>query len=552
MLSPGFAQAIYVGLFGGTIVACIGGLVRTRLLEPGDTRRGLRALLLLSALWAAGQIVHLLGPGTWLGTASYRGGLVVGLATVGAWLYFCSAYAGRSYHRKPLYRRLAVVVYVPIVAFKLTNPWHGLYFDTATVMIPFRHTAIQEQSVFWVVAGLAYVLSAFGFYMLLDVFEETRATSRSAGAIVALAALPVVFNVVGYLLPRPVLSLNYESVGVGLFAIGALFVVREPFFAVSRYGRAQLIDSVDDAVFILDANGRVRDYNSVALDLFPELADEDRPQVAEVSRDISTRVLSDGGAVELERDGETRYFTIRTAPITVGATEVGEGIVCTDVTEIEQQRRRLERKDEQLEGFAAAITHELRNSVGTVSGHAELLARTASESESPEVRARAETIVDEAADMERIVEELQTLARYSQTISETTVTDIGKAARSAKRQADADALGLGVERSVELRANQERLHELLRNMFVFAVQNGASNVTVRGRHDGFTVEGDGLPLAEFDEADVFAYGNAVPDSDTAMTLPNVKTLATSHGWEVTIDSEYTEGGRIRISGVDTK
>jgi signal transduction histidine kinase len=545
-VSPTFLQAAYVGVFALTAAVCAACLSLVGQVEDGDTRLGLRALLALSALWAAAQAGHLLAPVRWLAVASYSLGLVVGLASVGAWLYFCSAYAGRSYHRKPLYRRLAVGVYVSVVAFKITNPWHGLYFETTVTTTPFRYVAIREEPAFWIAAVLAYVVSAIGFYMLLDIFEEARSTSGAVEAVVGLAALPVVFDAVGYLSPGPILGLNYEPVGVGLFAIGALYVVREPFFSVSLYGRTQLVDLIDDAVLILDSDERVRDHNDAALELFPELAESDTPAVADIADHIDTGVLADGGTVELARGDETGYFVVRTTPIAVGATDVGLGVVCTDVTEIERQRRELRRKDEQLEGFATAVTHELRNSVGIVSGQAELLSQA---TDDDDVRRRVEKIIAEVSDMEEVVGELRTLARYSQTISETEPVGLGDIARSAKRRSGVDDLDLYVEDDIRVEADEERLRELLKQALRFAARNGASEVVTKGYRDGFCIEYDGRSLADHDVEAVLAYGNAVPDSDSAMLLPNLRTLATSHGWTTEIETGDAGGQRIVIGDV---
>jgi hypothetical protein len=48
----------------------------------------------------------------------------------------------------------------------------------------------------------------------------------------------------------------------------------------------------------------------------------------------------------------------------------------------------------------------------------------------------------------------------------------------------------------------------------------------------------------------FRYGASVPDAEAGMLLPNLRTLARTHGWEATIDPTYADGVRIVVSGVD--
>jgi len=62
---------------------------------------GFAALLVTSGGWAAAQVGFLLAPGADLKVAFHVVGLVVGFSTTGAWLYFCSAYSGRTMHRDP-------------------------------------------------------------------------------------------------------------------------------------------------------------------------------------------------------------------------------------------------------------------------------------------------------------------------------------------------------------------------------------------------------------------------------------------------------------------
>ncbi|MFB6218158.1 MAG: histidine kinase, partial [Halobacteriaceae archaeon] len=103
----------YVVVFSLTAVACFAAISRSRgRIEDPETRWGLNSLLATSGLWAAFHVGRILAPSPDLKLTFYVLGLTAGLATVGAWLYFCSAYAGESYHRQPLFRRLALGLYL--------------------------------------------------------------------------------------------------------------------------------------------------------------------------------------------------------------------------------------------------------------------------------------------------------------------------------------------------------------------------------------------------------------------------------------------------------
>jgi signal transduction histidine kinase len=60
------------------------------------------------------------------------------------------------------------------------------------------------------------------------------------------------------------------------------------------------------------------------------------------------------------------------------------------------------------------------------------------------------------------------------------------------------------------------------------------------------VEDDGRPLSDTNIDRAFAYGQAVPDAESGLLLPVVRTLAEAHGWTVAVDSEYDTGVRFVI------
>jgi len=100
LLSPsGILFSAYTAIFAAAALVCLGGLWRAHRISVPGVRRGLVALLLTSGGWAATHVAMLLAPSLFLKVRFYEVGLVIGFATVWAWLYFCSAYSGRSLHR---------------------------------------------------------------------------------------------------------------------------------------------------------------------------------------------------------------------------------------------------------------------------------------------------------------------------------------------------------------------------------------------------------------------------------------------------------------------
>ncbi|MFC7173025.1 histidine kinase N-terminal 7TM domain-containing protein [Haloplanus litoreus] len=229
----------YALLFAAAAAGCGAAAVRARRIEDAETRRGLVVLLATSGIWAASHAGLLLLPTRDLKTAVYLIGLILGFSTVFAWLYFCSAYTGRNYHRRPGFRRAAIALYLAVVVVKITNPIHHLYFTTAFVASPFPHLAIRQGLFHWIVTGLSYTLAAVGMFTLFEAFGDADYDARSLGVLVALSGAPVVLDIVGYATPL-LIDMIHAPLGVAAFAVGVLFAFENRFFAV------QLTDGVEE------------------------------------------------------------------------------------------------------------------------------------------------------------------------------------------------------------------------------------------------------------------------------------------------------------------
>mgnify|MGYP000179835349 CR=1 FL=1 len=533
----------YVGVFGLAAAGCSVGYLRARRVDDAETRRGLVGLFAGSGGWAATQVGFLVAPTPALKYAAYTLSLVVGLTTVGAWLYFCSAYTGRTFHRNRRYRRLAVGVYLSIVAVKLTNPLHELYFTTTYVTTPFAHLTIQHGTLHWVVTGLSYALVSVGFFMLYELFLEADYDTRPLTAVVGVTGLPVVLDVVGFASGR-LLDINYEPLGVVLFALGVLYVFEERFLAI------QVTGDVDDPVVFLDDDGRVRDANDTARETFPELVGARGDPLADVLPSVAAHDTGGGDVLERAGDGGTRDFLVSETSFALGGSDIGQVLVFKDVTTTERRRRELERQNEQLEGFAAAIRHELLNTLQVVRGRVTVAGEALEAGDAALARESFETAAETSDRMARVVEDLSTLAQYGQTLEGTTTVGFRDVVDSAWRATETGDLSLRVEGDGELAADPARLRELFESAFEFARYNGASTVTASLREDGFVVADDGEPPADTDTEAFFEYGGAVPDASVGVALPNLRTLARVHGWSTAIDSDYQEGVRVVVSGVE--
>ena len=98
-------NGVIAAVFGAAALACFAGAYRGSRLRRRDARFGLRVLLVIVGVWAGLQAIQMLVTDRGLAVALFTAGLMVGFGTVWAWLYCCSAYTGRDYHRRRLHDR---------------------------------------------------------------------------------------------------------------------------------------------------------------------------------------------------------------------------------------------------------------------------------------------------------------------------------------------------------------------------------------------------------------------------------------------------------------
>ncbi len=552
MFHSALLRLAYLVGFGLAGAACLLSLRGVSKVAGPDARRGLFALLLLSGAWALTHVGWLISADYTVGVTFYTLGLVVGLATVGAWLYFCSAYTGNDYHRRRAVRLTAVVAYAAIVAVKLTNGLHGWYFVASVTAEPFRHVGIQLDLFHWIVTGLAYSASAVGFYLLYDMLDQSHSDPWTLGLPIAATAAPVVIYLLSFG-TSSVVTLHYEPLGVAVFAVATLYVVDEEFVAVPRFWRNQVIETINDVVVLLGPDGEIRDTNRAAVEAFPQFQGAVGQTLDRTVPELAETATTDGGVVSVEReDGGTKYYLLDRTTLTSGDLEVGQAIVCTDVTRVERQRRELRRQNDQFDDFAEAITHELRNTLTIADGYLDLVAGRVEDTDEDDELAAATEQVGAALDrMNRIVDDLSTLAQYGQTLDEVGTVSLDEAVRAAEASADTDVVTVEVGGDdVTLAAEESRLVQLFRTAIEFTALYGSTRLLVEPTDSGFAMVVDGPPLPPGQVESAFEYGEAVPSAETGMLLPTIDTLSRVHGWTVDVDRSYTDGVRLKITGPD--
>ncbi|MFW6321031.1 MAG: PAS domain S-box protein, partial [Halohasta sp.] len=325
----GAIRGVYVVAFLGAAVTCFSAIAGSRGIDHPDVRRGLSSLLVLSGVWSLLTTLQLLVDSRLAAVLLEQGGLIAGVTTVFAWLAFASAYAGYQYHRRRSLQLAAVGVLGAIIAVKLTNPLHGLYFTVARTTEPFPHWMVEYGAIHWFVSGFAYTAAVVGFVWLFDSFERGDSRPTPLYALVVVTALPLVPAVLSEY-STLLLTINYEPLGVAVFAVGILFYARTEFANHSSPGQTILADSLSGGGLVLDESGIVIDANSQAARILG-MSTVPRVPIAEVDAELAAIEPGETALRQYTVEGRQRRYEVERSPVEESLI-AAEILTFTDVT----------------------------------------------------------------------------------------------------------------------------------------------------------------------------------------------------------------------------
>lgn len=299
-------------------------------------------------------------------------------------LAFALEYTGRDNWLTPL--RLAVLLILPITT-QIIN-WFGpnwfIYDEVFQRIGPFLF--LMENGVgfwFWVHTAYAYILT----FSSMGIFAVHALRSgypyRGQSLILLLGSIvPMIVNIilVARLLarvPPDLTALSFTVTGIvwafALFQFGLL--------KVAPVARDLVIESMDDAVIVLDPTQRIVDINPAALHVFnversdvigktPGTAVPDHKPLIERFTDVETTRTE----ITLLVEGEKHHFDLNISPV---ASRRGRGIgrliVLRDITARKQAELEREQLISELNAYAQTVAHDLKSPLGLMVNAAEFL-----------------------------------------------------------------------------------------------------------------------------------------------------------------------------------
>jgi len=200
----------------------------------------------------------------------------------------------------------------------------------------------------------------------------------------------------------------------------------------------------------------------------------------------------------------------------------------------------LKRQNERLDQFASVVAHDLRNPLTVAMGFLEVAAETGD----PDHFEKVETAHDR---IERLIEDLLTLARGETTVDDAERIDLAEISREAWGYVDTSAATMDLEDDTPVVAGDPgRLSQLFENLFRNAVEHGGEDVTItvgKRADGGFYVADDGEGIPPENRETVFDHGVTTNEGGTGFGLSIVEDIAKAHGWTVSVGDSSDGGAR---------
>jgi signal transduction histidine kinase len=214
----------------------------------------------------------------------------------------------------------------------------------------------------------------------------------------------------------------------------------------------------------------------------------------------------------------------------------------------------------EVDRIASVISHDLRNPLDVANAHLRAARETGAEEHFDQIEHSHDR-------MERIVQDVLTLARGEHVLDVTADVDVGTVANDAWATVETGSASLVLDDDLPVTdADPDRLQRLFENLFRNAVEHArpaaATNageregpeshrtvrVTVGRTNDGFFVADDGVGISAEERDRVFdpGYSGGGTNRGTGLGLTIVARIAEAHGWTVSLVGGSTGGARFEF------
>jgi len=372
---------------GATLALWLGALIHRRATAPGAP--AFVWLMAAIALWCVTSAFHGLTPALsekllWA-KVQY-----LAIATVPPlWFAFLCEYVGATWAADRRIRIALALMAIITVGLAMSNESHGLIWSvvetTSAGVVVYHHGPW-----FWFTVAYSYALVLGGTFVLLRAIRRSPSAYRGQLSTLIIASLiPWAFNAI-YVFWSDIFG-GFDATPLSFALSGALFtwaLYRTYLFDLIPVAHDMLVDSLSDAVIVVDPRSGVLDMNSAARNLaevsgmwLGRPAAEVFPFLASCELTLSTTPSS---TLVVTTDAEPTHYDVRTMPVRGKSGRYAAWVILLrDVTmqmraqaehDALESRVQEQQKRESLSVLAGGLAHDFNNLLAGIVGNADLLA----------------------------------------------------------------------------------------------------------------------------------------------------------------------------------
>lgn len=244
---------------------------------------------------------------------------------------------------------------------------------------------------------------------------------------------------------------------------------------------------------------------------------------------------------------------------------------------LEAEQDNLETQLDRLDEFAHMVSHDLRNPLNVASLRLESTRR---KNDNADLEPGLETVETSLDRMERIIDDVLTMAREGQGVGDAEEISLAEVARSRWRTVDTRNATLEIASTCRFEADRSGIDHVFENLFRNAIDHGipqpragkgplrdkcesaeqmqaapaneGRNLAIRvgTLDDGFFIEDDGVGIDDSVVDSLFESGVTTSPSGTGFGLRIVDNIVDAHGWRIAVTESVDGGARFEIRNVD--
>jgi len=332
-----------------------------------------------------------------------------------------------------------------------------------------------------------------------------------------------------------------------------------------------VLDSIDMGILVCDENDNIVMANKCAQRLVPmnyiegvklRTAILDEEIILAFQDIIINREKVNDREIEVEQQGRTRLLTVNVVPLVHDKKITGTLIYIEDITEKRRNEARLRRAENlaSLTTLAAGVAHEIKNPLGSISIHLQLLQKTLAKIEFPEDKTEKyfDVIKEEIDRLNRIVVDFLFAVRpMNLELREENINDlISQIMEFVKFEMEQSNILCMLELDnnipkihIDERYMKQALLNLIKNAQA-AMPNGGVLTVMTNFTDNeirISICDTGIGISKENLAKIFEPYFTTRETGTGLGLTQVYKIIREHQGEISVDSSPGTGAEFRIN-----